>query len=329
MTRLALVGYGRIAPRHLEIFRALGCDIVAACNRSQEGRRRAQVEGGIPVVYSDIVEMLEREKPDGVVCCASFDQVYHAAEAILPRRIPTLLEKPPGTSLSELAELQALAARHATPVMVGMNRRHYSVVQRAVEDAGGLEAITSVFVDWSEDPSAFAGRGFSAEQVARMIFGNSLHGLDLLTCLAGPIPAPRIVTHDLGGRFRWVMALAGVSERGVLGTFQSSWDAPGPWRLTFCAAERRYTFAPLETCRVSERGVDGERVIEPDDDDRTFKPGFYRQGLLFLRTIQSGESPAMADLAAVRPAMVLAERLTTSLMREAAAAADQPHVRVP
>jgi hypothetical protein len=37
----------------------------------------------------------------------------------------------------------------------------------------------------------------------------------------------------------------------------------------------------------------------------------------------------MAGLDAVRPAMVLAERLTTSLMREAAAAAHQPHVRVP
>jgi predicted dehydrogenase len=312
MTRLALVGYGRIASRHLEVFRALGCEIVAACNRSAQGRERATAEGGVPAVYADIAEMLEREKPDGVVCSASFDQVYHAARTILPWGIPTLLEKPPGTSLSELSQLQALAARHATPVMVGVNRRHYSVVQRAVDDAGGLDAITAVFVDWSEDPAAFARRGFTPRQVARMIFGNSLHGLDLLVFLAGPIAAPRIVAHDFG-QLRWTMALAGMSDRGVLGTFQSSWDAPGPWRVSFCASSRRYTFAPLETCRVSERGVSGERVIEPEECDRRFKAGFHRQAALFMRMIETGQPPAIASLEAARPGMALAEQLTMSL----------------
>ena len=36
--------------------------------------------------------------------------------------------------------------------MVGLNRRYYSVLTSAVEDAGGPEAITAVFVDWSEEP---------------------------------------------------------------------------------------------------------------------------------------------------------------------------------
>ena len=100
MKRLALIGYGRIAPRHLEVFRALECEIVASCNRSERGRQKATSEGGIPRTYPDAAAMLDKERPDGVICCASADQMINAAGKILPFGIPTFLEKPPGISLA-------------------------------------------------------------------------------------------------------------------------------------------------------------------------------------------------------------------------------------
>jgi predicted dehydrogenase len=310
VTRLAVIGYGRIAPRHMEVLRALGCEFVAACNRSQAGRSKARTEGGIPHTYTSIAEMLERERPDGVVCSVSFDQVYAAAQEIIPFQFPTLLEKPPGTSVAETIELQRLASRHGTPVMVGLNRRHYSVLQRAVEDAGGLEAITAVFVEWSEAPEGFLDRGFTPEQVSRMVYGNSLHGLDLLAYLAGAMPEAKFIGRNLGEPFRWLMALQGVSERGVLGSFHSTWDSPGGWRLTFCSRARRYTFAPLESCQVLERGGGEPRSIEPDETDQRFKPGFYGQARAFIEMMATGEVPQRTSLASALPAIALAEGLT-------------------
>ena len=61
---LALVGYGRIAPKHLEAFRALGARFVACCNRSAAGRAKATSEGGIEHTYASIEEMLDRHRPD-------------------------------------------------------------------------------------------------------------------------------------------------------------------------------------------------------------------------------------------------------------------------
>lgn len=309
--RLALVGYGRIAPKHLEVFRALGAIVDACCNRSEGGREKAVGEGGIKRVYRTIPELIEGEKPDGIICCAGFSGIFGAAREIVPYRLPVLVEKPPGLSLQELRTLEALAVTHGTPVMVGLNRRHYSVLKRALQDAGGLEHVTAVFVEWSEDPQSALKR-FTRSEVARFVVANSLHGLDLLTTLAGPIDEPVIHARDLGEPFRWITTLQGLSRRGVIGAFQSTWDSPGPWRVSVCAPGRRYVLAPLESCRVIERGRD-DRVIEPSAEDRCFKAGFYDQAKAFLEVVRTGTVPLSLGLASAVPAMSLAEKLTAAL----------------
>jgi predicted dehydrogenase len=311
MKRLALVGYGRIAPKHLEVFRAQGAEFVACSNRSEEGRHKAEREGGIPRTYAQIDAMLDRERPDGVVCCASPDQMAVAVAQILPFGIPTLLEKPPGVSLAELRSLQQLAAKHATPVMVALNRRHYSVLRSAILDAGGLDAITAVFVDWSEEPEyLMRDRHFSLEQAGQEIYANSIHGLDLLTQLAGEVDSPAVIGLNHGAPLRWLMSLQGVSRRGVLASFQSTWDSPSRWRVVFCARDRRYTFAPLESCIVLERGKKETRTIEPDPIDKQFKAGFHAQAGEFLAMVDSRQVSERDALASVEPAMRLCELLT-------------------
>jgi predicted dehydrogenase len=322
MTRLALVGYGRIAPKHLEVFRAQGAEFVACCNRSPEKRRQAETEGGIPRTYAAIDAMLESERPDGVVCCVSPDQMAAAAGQILPFGIPTLLEKPPGVSLAELAAMKALAKKHATPVMVALNRRYYSVLRSAIVDAGGLEAITAVFVDWSEEPEyLLKDRRFTPEQVGQEVYANSIHGLDLLTLLAGEVDAPAVIGLDLGQPFRWLMSLQGVSRRGVLATFQSTWDSPSRWRVVFCSQNRRYTFAPLESCVVLERGKKETRVIEPDAVDKKFKAGFHAQAREFLNMIETRRPSARDGLESVEAAMGLCELLSATCQADRGPAA--------
>lgn len=308
LMRVAIVGYGRIAPKHIEVFRELGCEVTAAVNRSDEGRERARTEGGIEQTYARIDEMLERESPDAVVACPSVVSVFDVARELIQARVPTLLEKPPGTSLAELDELIRLSGEQGSRIAVGMNRRYYSVLRKAIDDAGGLDAITTVSVEWSEDPAHLLKR-FPPEVVEKMIFGNSLHGLDLLTFLAGEVPEPHIVSQRLAGEFRWNMALLGASCRGVTAVFASTWDSPAGWRLTFTAPGKRYVLAPLESCLVYEAGRWEPRVIEPDDEDRRFKPGFFGQAREFLSAV-AGKPAQAASLEAVRPSLSLAETLT-------------------
>jgi len=310
--RLALVGYGRIAPKHIEVFRALGAEVVASANRSAESRAKAENEGQIPRTFSSIREMIETVRPDGVLVMPSSPQVAATAREVLPFGLPTLLEKPPGYSLAEMDELTALATQHETPTMIGLNRRHYGIVERALEEVGGPANITSVLVEWSEDPRHVLQR-LTPEDVKRMTFSHTLHGLDLLTHFAGPIESPNIVARAFpGAPFRWVMAMQALSTRGAVASFTSTWDAPAKWRVSFTVADRRYLFAPLETCTVFERGKP-DRTIEPPEHDVRFKPGFYAQARRFLDVVATKTVPPEYALASARPSMVRGDALTRAL----------------
>ncbi len=314
--QIAIVGYGNIARHHLEVFRSIGCEVIASCNRSKKNRDLARDQGGIQKTYASISEMLEKERPHGVVCCASYDSMYEAACEVLPFGIPTLLEKPPGLSRQNAVTLGELASKSGAPTMVGVNRRHYSVLRRAIENAGGKDAITAVFVDWSERPGVYLDRGDSPDAVERLVFANSLHALDTLIYLAGPVPKVQVIGLNRGQPFLWQMAMHGVSERNVLVSLTSTWDSPGRWGVSFCSSGRRYVFAPLETCSVFEDGLPDPWVIEPSDEDRQFKPGFLAQAAEFQRLMDTGATDEDYSIGSVLPAMDLAEKLTAACLED-------------
>lgn len=313
--RLALVGFGNIAKKHLEVFRALDCDVVASCNRSQAGRDAAEA-WGIRRTYADLHHMVAQENPDAIINCASFDRIFETTAQLIPYRIPVLVEKPAGTSVAELRRLIRLQKSYRTPIQVALNRRHYSVIQNAIADAGGLERITSVHVRWSEAPvRLLQERGYSAAQVAKVLYGNSIHGIDMMTYLAGPVSARHVVTVSNGSPFRWLMSIADVTPLGKLASFSSTWDNPAPWELVMTAQGKRYQFAPLETCTVKEDGAHALREIAPDAYDARFKPGFWDQASCFLRLVQIPTSPNPHDLESTMPAMNVAEALYKALMK--------------
>jgi predicted dehydrogenase len=314
-TRLALVGYGSIAARHLEVFRALGAEVTAGCNRSEAGRRRAREDGGLARTYASAAEMIEREDPAGLLVTVSALSVGAVVRELLPFGRPILAEKPPGTSLAEARELAGLASAAGVTVMVGLNRRFYSVHHRAVERMGGRAAITRVAVEWSEDPLAIREHGHPPELIPVLNFANSLHGIDLLTCWAGSVPPWTVWGRHLDRLHspeRVQMGLDGLSERGVQVHLDSTWDAPVPWRLIIEAAGVRLVSTPLETARLSWR--DRSENVEPDPEDRRFKAGFFGQASTFLRIVREKSRPEWPSctLDDSLPSMALAEALTVA-----------------
>ena len=258
--------------------------------------------------------MLDREKPDGVIVCPTFDQVFPVAKGHGSAADCGVAGKTDRNVAGRIRRAVPAGGGISGPQMVGLNRRHYSVVNRAVADAGGPATARAVLIDWSEDPAHLRRKGFTDEQISRWVFSNSIHGLDLMTHLAGSVDGPQILATPGDGPLDWYMSLSGVSERGALVNFRSSWGSPGRWRVNLCTPGRRYVFAPLETCEVWERGAAEPRAILPDAFDARFKPGFYAQAQLFLETIDNGQPPVGNDLESARPAMTLAEQLTASCL---------------
>jgi hypothetical protein len=128
------------------------------------------------------------------------------------------------------------------------------------------------------------------------------------------------ITATAPSHHAWYMNLAGKSKRGAMFGFNSSWGSPGRWRLNVCTPDRRYVFAPLETCEVQERGAAATRVIEPDEVDQKFKPGFYEQAKLFLKMIDDRQPPAGLELAVALPSVRLGEQLIAACLKSESAA---------
>lgn len=314
--RLAVVGLGDIAQKHTAAFRALGANIVAAVNRSPEGRRRAQQDAGIPHTFADVATMVERDRPSGILVSTSVLSQFEVIRQLIPYGIPLLIEKPPALSLADWTVLRDEIQAQRLPVMVALNRRYYSVYARALERMGGVEAVTSVSIEWSEDPEKLLAAGNPPEVLPLLNFANSIHGLDLLVFFAGIPRNPEIWGRNLGDsarELRWQMAVHGSTERGVYATFASNWDVPGRWRVVVDATDVRMVSAPLETAILFARGRAPE-TIQPSIEDGQFKEGFHGQAAAFLKLIRDHNYGAwpMASLEEVSADMRLAEILTNA-----------------
>lgn len=314
MIKLGIIGYGKIGSKHHQVFDALGAKVITSCNRSEAGRQRAK-EAGIPNTYSSFHEMLKKEKLDGVVCATSLFNNQQVAKEIIPYQIPILLEKPPGTSLVELEELISLQEQHKTLVMLATNRIWYSVLHKAIEDIGGLDQIEGVQVMWSENPQRLKEkRGFTDEQIRTRNFTNSIHGFSILHFLCGELSDYHVAGLQGDGFYRWNMSLQGVSNRGVVGQFTSSWSSILPWRLSFYGQNKIYDFAPLEQCTCTDLTNRTKKQILGEAFDKDFKPGFYLQGKAFIDAIQNGNLISSATLQEGRYLFNYAEAVTKKLL---------------
>lgn len=144
-TDIAIVGVGKIArDQHLPAI-AEGGQFRLAATVSRSGG----VEG---VDNFDTLDALLHACPEiGVVSFCNPPQVrYEGARAALEAGRHVMLEKPPGASLSEVADLKALAEAKGLTLYATWHSRHAAGVAGA-KDWLADKRISTVRIDWKED----------------------------------------------------------------------------------------------------------------------------------------------------------------------------------
>jgi predicted dehydrogenase len=158
---------------------------LACCDTSAERAREYAGSFGFARSYADAGEMLERERPDAVILAVPPTATAAAGAAVLERGLPLLLEKPPGTTASELARLREAAARGAARAQVGFNRRHMPVVREALSrlrgEFGGTSPLAISYEmarhgRWDED---FTTTAIHAVDAACVLAGTAFRAVEL------------------------------------------------------------------------------------------------------------------------------------------------------
>jgi myo-inositol 2-dehydrogenase/D-chiro-inositol 1-dehydrogenase len=293
--RVAVVGTGDWWGRqHTKAFSSrTDTELCAVAGHTKERTELRAAEFGIPG-YTDLHDMLERERPDLVSVCLPNMGHYGPTLQIIQAGYPLLVEKPLVFDLDEADILLAEAAERDLFFAINFNHRYARPMRLAAEavEAGELGRLT--FTTWR-----FGGEPGTTRHPYANLIETQCHGLDLLEHLCGPIGSVMAQMSDVTGRGCSTLSVAlefvGGAVGSLLGTYDSSYSYPGTHlfelngldgRILIEDTVRRYTFTPAggEISRVWQAGYFNDR-------DRDFHATFDRYLDEMLPAFVDGRPP--------------------------------------
>jgi predicted dehydrogenase len=195
--KIAVVGTGVVGEWHVRIVPKLpNCSLVGVCDTVPEKARAALDKHkvtGVPV-YSDLREMLRKEKIDVVTVCtpsgAHLDPVMAAFEA----GKNVICEKPLEIELDRIDRMIA-AAKHAGVRLAGVFQNRWNDANRAIKSAAdegrfGKLAWAGCFTPWYRTDKYYEDGGWRGTwklDGGGAIMNQSVHAIDLLQWIAGPV----------------------------------------------------------------------------------------------------------------------------------------------
>ncbi|GLC62189.1 hypothetical protein PLESTB_001850100 [Pleodorina starrii] len=131
---------------------------------------------------------------DAVSLCTPPQGRFDQAMAVLRAGRHLMLEKPPGATLSEIAVLEAEAARQGVTIHATWHSREAAAVD-AARDWLATTRIRAVRIDWCEDVRKWhPGQEWIWQPGGLGVFDPGINALSILTAL---IPGVRLVGADL------------------------------------------------------------------------------------------------------------------------------------
>lgn len=297
--KLAIVGLGNIATRHMEVLHDLkNVEVVGAVNRTEEKGIKFCRKWNIGRFFTSVNDLNDWGGFEAALVCVSMEHTVSTAKAILDTGRPCLIEKPLGFSAEEASALQQVASRAGTWGMVAVNRRFYSNINKAkriIESAGGLRSIFIEHTEWMHQRHTWR---FSEEILNNYFYVNGIHLVDTMYYLAG-YPVEIVAKRRAFEAFCNSYDALFTFNNGAIGHYSAQWYSPGRWSIDLAAKDVRIVFHNLETA-VVRRTDEAEQSIDLDEIDTTYKPGFYAQMRAFVDAVANKALP-------MRPACLLDE----------------------
>lgn len=231
--RIAILGAGLIGKRHAHFAHAEShCELVAIADPAVAAEAVARQFNSH--WYADAVEMLDTEKPDGVIIAAPNQLHVPLGKLCIERGIPMLVEKPLADNIETGLELVTAAEQAGVNIMTGHHRRFNPLVENAREiiSSGELGRIVAVSAIWSvRKPDDYFQAEWRRQAGGGPVLINLIHDIDCLRHFCGDIESIQAMTSSSTRNFA-VEDTAAILIRfsnGALANITLSDAAPSPW----------------------------------------------------------------------------------------------------
>lgn len=238
MTRkIAIAGAGLIGKRHIEAINAIESLSLAAIVDPQINHDEYSAPS-----FSDLDQMIESVRPDGIVIATPNDLHIEQCEWCLIHQIPFLVEKPLGTDLNAARDLVTRVEACGLPALVGHHRRYTRIVEqaKALIDSAKLGKIVALHTfSWLAKPANYFEPSWRRSPGAGPILINMIHDIELMHHFCGNVTEISALRSNAQRGFDvedTAVALLRF-DRGALGTFTASDAAVGPWSWELTAGE--------------------------------------------------------------------------------------------
>jgi len=254
-------------------------ELVAACDLNLDRAVEFCRAFGFVRPYKDLDEMLSVEKPDACVSVMPIEKIVEVGIKLLERHLPCVIEKPLGTSLTEIEKLGEVARETQTPHMVSVNRRFMPYLNQARS--------------WMHGPLRYVRATQVRHQRAEadFIWSTAIHALDALRYVAGEIESfdviqPTALWYVISLRFE-SGTIGQIEVLPTAGMVEESYElfAEG------CRARVTAGSGPQRSVQCWQDGalvIDSRATEEQPEDLRN---GAYQEVEEFVGALQTGARP--------------------------------------
>jgi myo-inositol 2-dehydrogenase / D-chiro-inositol 1-dehydrogenase len=183
--RIALIGTGGVAIRHLGVLRQIThLDLVAHVSATlSRAEAQASQWGGRAYTDADLASMFDRERPEAVWVCVTPDRHGRLEHMLIERGIPFFLEKPLANDLPTADDIAARLRNHSLVVGVGYKFRALDTLDR-VRRLLAQTPVSMLLAAWHDrtpGPAWWRDEARGGGQVVEQ----ATHLVDLARVLAG------------------------------------------------------------------------------------------------------------------------------------------------
>jgi len=276
LKKTVIIGFGYIAEKHVQVLNSFNCKVVGIYTRTYANTIKQAKKLGIKTVFKTFDEIYDADF-DFFTLAVSAENNEKILKKVIPFGKPILAEKPAAFGSEKVKKLIKMSKNHCSPIMIGVNRRFYSVFHKALDYLNTKDKkLNSIAIEAPERFSDINLPKFSNFVRKNWMYANPVHCIDLIRFFAGNVK--ELKTNSIP-RKNFYNAI-GQSDKNIQFSYLSDWKSLGSWSVTLYSDDTRIVFNPLEQGTIIEKNK--KRTLTPSTFDLKYKPGFHEQLKYFL-----------------------------------------------